>query len=270
MSALDLADASIYYEVHAPVEQATHRPLILIAGLASDSQSWLPRVVRALSQQRLVVTLDNRGCGRTEYQGEISIEQMASDCLTLADHLDLASVDLLGHSMGGMIALTAARQRPHQVNRMVLCNSSAKQSARNRRLFDDWSQTYSEQGPTAAWYRNLFYWLLTPDFFEDRHALDELVHMVMAYPHAPSATDYRLQGQAVATFDALAWLHDVQTPTLVMAASDDLLFPPGKDASGLAALPNVEVNLLSGQSHSMPMLAPDVLIESVSQFLNQP
>lgn len=270
MPTLSLTDASIYYEVHAPVDDPTYRPLILVAGLASDSQSWLPRLVRTLSQQRMVVTLDNRGCGRTTYQGEISVAQMAADCLALADHLELASVDLLGHSMGGMIALTAARQRPDQINRLVLCNSSAKQSARNRRLFDDWSQAFSQQGPTAAWYRNLFYWLLTPDFFEDRHALDELVHMVMAYPYAPSPSGYQQQGQAIATFDASDWLADVRTPTLVMAASDDLLFPPGSHASGLAALPHVQVELVAGQSHSMPMLAPDVLVESVSRFLNGP
>ena len=274
MPVLNLPDADLYYELHeSPVvgvsDVSANRPaLMLIAGLASDSQSWLPTVVQTLSQDRAVVVLDNRGSGRTEYQGEISIPQMASDCMALADHLNLGSVDLLGHSMGGMIALTAARDFSDRINRLVLCNSSAKQSARNRQLFDDWASAYAIEGPTEAWYRNLFYWLLTPEFFEHPHAINELVAMVRAYPYASSPQAYRAQGNAIAGFDASDWLGEIHTPTLVLAAKGDLIFPPNDNAAGLSALANAEVNVFEGQSHSMPMLAPALVLESVIPFLS--
>jgi len=73
----------------------------LVAGLASDSQSWQP-IVEELSQQYRVIIFDNRGSGRTKPQDiEMSIEDMVDDCISLIKHLDLSSVYLLGHSMGG-------------------------------------------------------------------------------------------------------------------------------------------------------------------------
>ena len=69
---------------------------MLIAGLASDSQSWLP-IVEDLSRDFLVITLDNRGTGRTTPQDvETSIGHIAEDCMALVRHLGLSSVTLLG------------------------------------------------------------------------------------------------------------------------------------------------------------------------------
>jgi len=113
----------------------------------------------------------------------------------------------------------------------------------------------------------VFYWLLTAEFFEQPNMLDDLVQMVLTYPHPPSAEGYRQQGQAIAAFDASAWLGDIHTPTLVLASEADLLFPPGDDASGLAALARAQVTVLPNQSHGMPMLAPRSLLEAITPFL---
>ena len=269
MPTLNLSQATLFYETHEPATACEHPPLMLVAGLASDSQSWLPVMIKTLSQDRLVITLDNRGCGRTTHDGDVTIEQMASDCIALADHLGITQLDMLGHSMGGMIALTVARLYPDRLHRLVLCNSSMRQSARNRRLFDDWADAYTADGPNATWYRSVFYWLLTAEFFEQPTMLDDLVQMVLAYPHPPSAEGYRQQGQAIARFDASAWLGDIHTSTLVLAGEVDLLFPPGEDASGLAAIPHAQVKVLPGQSHSMPMLAPGQLLEAIAPFLGK-
>lgn len=92
-----------YYEIHGK-----GRPLLLIAGLASDSQSWQP-VIEDLSRSFMVITPDNRGCGRTKPMDQsFSIKEAADDYAVLIDELALSSVDILGHSMGGFIALQIA------------------------------------------------------------------------------------------------------------------------------------------------------------------
>jgi len=267
MSELRLSDASLYYEVHESAEPSTNLPLLLVAGLASDSQSWQP-VLHTLRQQRQVVLLDNRGSGRTRAPAGTCLKQMATDCLAVLDHLSIHTVDLAGHSMGGFIALNLARMSPERIHRMVLCNSSTRPGARNEDMFGDWADALAEHGATARWYRNFLYWVLTPGFFNNQEAVRLLVKLSMDYAHAPDALAFRSQALAMQGFDATSWLAEIQTPTLVLAASEDLIFPPGDDASGLARLPNAQVQLVQGLAHSLPMEAPRVFCERVLAFLN--
>jgi hypothetical protein len=87
-------DVDLYYEVHGKGSA-----LMLVAGLGSDSQSWVPNV-QDLAQHYQVIIFDNRGTGRTvPHETETSIQQMSDDCVALIKALGLSSVALLGHSM---------------------------------------------------------------------------------------------------------------------------------------------------------------------------
>lgn len=265
---LTLPDANLYYETHpAKSPEDSYPPLMLVAGLGSDSLSWLP-VLERLRQQRDIITLDNRGSGRTEARTGISLAQMANDCLALADHLGIEQVDLAGHSMGGMIAMHVAHRAPERIRRLVLCNTTAMQSKRNERLFDDWVLMLEQQGASQAWYRGLFYWLLNRQFFEDQDTLQQLLKLVVNYEYAPDSVAYRNQVDAIRGFDARSLLADIKTPSLVLASSEDLLFPPGEDAAGLAALPNASVEVVPGLAHSLTMQAPEHFVRSVLTFLD--
>ena len=71
----------LYYEIHGK-----GAPLMLIAGLASDSQSWQP-IMKDLSRNYRVITLDNRGVGRTKPSDiNISIQKITDDCISLVRH----------------------------------------------------------------------------------------------------------------------------------------------------------------------------------------
>ncbi|MCK5684085.1 alpha/beta hydrolase, partial [bacterium] len=69
-------NVDLYYEIHGK-----GTPLLLIAGMASDSQSWQP-VVKELSQHYRIIILDNRGTGRTTPQDiNTGIQSIADDCI---------------------------------------------------------------------------------------------------------------------------------------------------------------------------------------------
>ena len=111
----------LYYEMNGK-----GIPLMLIAGLGSDSQSWQP-IIEELSRHCLVIAPDNRGTGRTRPQNaRISIQQIADDCMKLAKHLGLSAVNLLAHSMGGFIALDLAIRHPDSIDKLILAGSSAQ------------------------------------------------------------------------------------------------------------------------------------------------
>ena len=109
----------LYYESHGDGE-----PLVLLPSTAFPADVWLPDQVPALSGEMRLILLDVRGVGRsTHYQGAYTIEQMACDVIALLDHLHIPAAHLLGHSMGGRIALEAALDWPERVKSLILAAS---------------------------------------------------------------------------------------------------------------------------------------------------
>ncbi|MGW5231640.1 alpha/beta fold hydrolase [Streptomyces nodosus] len=94
-------------------------PLVLLHALGESATDW-EVVVPALARSRRVYALDLRGHGRSDWPGEYSLELMQTDVLRFLDALGLGLVDLIGHSMGGIVAYLLAENCPQRVSRLVL------------------------------------------------------------------------------------------------------------------------------------------------------
>jgi pimeloyl-ACP methyl ester carboxylesterase len=95
--------------------------LVLIMGYAGTMETWAPAFVNALSKQHRVVIFDNAGIGETQpLPAPLTIDAMADQTSALISALGLGKPDVLGWSMGGMIAQALAIRHPSQVNRLVL------------------------------------------------------------------------------------------------------------------------------------------------------
>jgi pimeloyl-ACP methyl ester carboxylesterase len=115
----DSAGVKIHYMV-----QGAGEPVIVIHGLYADAQkNWgLPGVIGDLSQHYQVVALDCRGHGQSDKpaaEGDYGIK-MVDDVVRLMDHLHLPSANIIGYSMGGMIALKLAVTHPDRVHSVIL------------------------------------------------------------------------------------------------------------------------------------------------------
>jgi pimeloyl-ACP methyl ester carboxylesterase len=98
--------------------------LLLIMGYAGTMETWDPLFVDALARHYRVVIFDNAGTGATRaLPGPLTIDAMAAQTSALIDALRLGRTDVLGWSMGGMIAQALAVTHPGQVRRLVLCAS---------------------------------------------------------------------------------------------------------------------------------------------------
>jgi 3-oxoadipate enol-lactonase len=99
-------------------------PVLLIAGLGYASWCW--QELRANLGDALALTaFDNRGTGRSDKPaGPYSIELLADDAAAVIDALGLPPLAVLGHSMGGYIALTLALRHPRKVRSLVLVGTS--------------------------------------------------------------------------------------------------------------------------------------------------
>ena len=96
-------------------------PLVLVMGYGGTMETWDPRLVNALAQRYRVVIFDNAGLGGTAaLPAPLSIDAMADQTSALITALGLGRPDVLGWSMGTMIAQALAVLHPDQVNRLVL------------------------------------------------------------------------------------------------------------------------------------------------------
>ncbi len=102
----------------------TGQPLVMITGYTGTMEAWDRRLVDTLAQNYRVVIFDNAGVGRTQaLPGPLTIDAMANQTAALIDALGLKQPDVLGWSMGSMIAQALAVLHPSQVHRLILCAS---------------------------------------------------------------------------------------------------------------------------------------------------
>lgn len=255
---------NLYYEMHGK-----GIPLMLIAGLGSDSQSWQP-ITEELSRHCLVIAPDNRGSGRTRPQNAgMSIRQIADDCMKLARHLGLSSVNLLGHSMGGFIALDIASRYPDSIDKLILAGTSAFNSKRNDSLFFDWASCLESGMDAELWFRNVFHWLFSARFFENEAVVNDALRYAVEYPHPQSESAFRNQVEAIAGFDCTEHLSGILIKTLVISGKEDLVFPPEVSASLADAIPGAVFSVIENAAHSIHMEQPRAFSDRVLEFLFQ-
>ncbi|MDO6562822.1 alpha/beta fold hydrolase [Amphritea sp. 1_MG-2023] len=94
-------------------------PLIIIHGLFGTSLNWSGQV-KALAEHFTVYAVDLRNHGRSPHTDSISYPEMADDIIELMDQQGLSSAHILGHSMGGKVAMQLAMNHPERVAKLII------------------------------------------------------------------------------------------------------------------------------------------------------
>jgi pimeloyl-ACP methyl ester carboxylesterase len=102
---------------------ATGVPVIFLHHLAAVLDNWDPRVVDGIAAHHRVIAFDNRGVGASGGSTPDTIEAMAHDAVAFIRALGFEEVDLLGFSMGGMIAQLVAADEPQLVRKVILAGT---------------------------------------------------------------------------------------------------------------------------------------------------
>jgi len=99
-------------------------PVVFLHHFTAVLDDWDPAVVDGIAAERRVILVDLRGVGGSGGTTPDSVEAMASDAIAFLRALGLSTVDLLGFSLGGMIAQVIVQQRPDLVRRVILAGTA--------------------------------------------------------------------------------------------------------------------------------------------------
>jgi esterase len=103
--------------------ESSKRPLMMLHGLFGAASN-LQLVGRQIARHRPVILPDLRNHGRSPHADDVSYQAMAEDVLQLMDERGCDHVDLLGHSMGGKVAMWLALNYPERVNHLIVADIS--------------------------------------------------------------------------------------------------------------------------------------------------
>ncbi len=223
----------LYYELEGSGE-----PLVFVPGLGGATLLWALQTAHFRAGYRCL-SLDNRGAGRSDKPpGPYAMDLFARDLHELLEHLGIHEpINLVGASMGGIIAQAFIHAYPHRVKRLVLActgvpagdpHYTPASSAIVAKLRNP-GQTLEEKVDTFI---QIFY---HPDFVAQHPELRALYLSQDFDPQPPHA----YAAQLAACFDARPyydWLAEIQVPTLVIHGREDQVWPLQNAETLLAGL----------------------------------
>ncbi len=131
---------NIFYTDHG-----TGTPVVLLHGFLENSTMWDP-FTPVLSKKNRIICIDLLGHGQTDCLGYIhSMELMADIVKAVLDYLKISHSILIGHSMGGYVALAFAEKKPNDVMGLCLMNSTANADSSERQKNRDRAITAVKQ-----------------------------------------------------------------------------------------------------------------------------
>jgi pimeloyl-ACP methyl ester carboxylesterase len=101
-------------------------PLVCLQHFTGTLDNWDPAVTDPVADKREVILFDNAGVGRSTGEVPRTVAGMATHALAFIDGLGLDSIDVLGFSLGGMVAQQIALERPSIVRRMILVGTAPR------------------------------------------------------------------------------------------------------------------------------------------------
>lgn len=102
------------------------RPVLIIHGLFGTLDNW-KSFSNLMTESYQVIAVDLRNHGRSFWSDDFNYELLANDISELLEHLNIDKIDILGHSMGGKVAMQFANQFPESVSKLVIVDIGYKE-----------------------------------------------------------------------------------------------------------------------------------------------
>jgi len=247
-------------------ETGSGPPLLILPGLFGSKRNWTS-IARQLAEQNRVFTLDLRNHGESPWDSLHDYPSMAGDVAAFLEAHAISTATVLGHSMGGKVAMTLAVTQPDLVGKLIVVDIAPAPSAANTRqvlqaMLDVPLQevtTRSQvkeamaQAVPSSGVRDFLALNLTsgPDGLRwgiNLEALDRNFESILGFPKFPAGSVY-------------------PNPTLFLGGGRSPYIRPEHHAEIRRLFPAATIEMIPAAGHWVHAEAPQAFVEIVSRFL---
>ncbi len=238
-------------------------PVTLVHGVGSNLESW-DRVARRLTPEYLVIRMDLRGHGRSDrITRACALEAFVSDLVGVLDEAGIQRTDLVGFSLGGMIAQSLALARPKRVHRLALISAVAGRTPEERRKLSERARKVREHGVGSVLDAADRRWFT--DGFRKQHPeqVKKRLEELLENDPASYAEAYRVFAES----DVGDRIHQIRHRTLVVTGEHDVGSSPRMARFMHQRIGGAKLVILSDLKHSVLVEAPDTIADLLLDFL---
>ena len=236
-------------------------PIVLGHGFLMDSDMFAPQVA-ALGARHRIVTWDQRGHGKTEFDGKpFTYWDSADDLAALLDHLGIERAVVGGMSQGGFVSLRFALRYPQRVLGLILIDSQAGQEDPDKAAqYDVMHDVWVGSGPS-----------------------DQLLDMVAAIivgNHAPESAGYIAKWKAMDRTaltpiyrtlmdrdDITPRMSDIEVPVLVIHGTDDVAIDLTIAEELSRHMSHARLVKVPGAGHASNLTHPEPVNRAIDEFV---
>jgi pimeloyl-ACP methyl ester carboxylesterase len=250
-------------------ESGEGQPVLFIQGLGVDHRGWAG-IVPPLAAAFRCISFDNRDVGRSSMvEGTYDVVDMMDDAVGLLDALGIAQADIVGVSMGGVIAQELALRHPGRVRRLVLITTYTSSDPRGTAIFEGQAmlrRTLSREEFCRLTFPNAY---SHGDYRRDGF-VEEMIRRTVGNDLWQPQDAYERHVRAVLNVNTEDRLGEIAAPALIIAASDDILTPARFSTLLARKIPHSRLVTVEGAGHGVIWSHPAEVVREIESFLSKP
>jgi len=250
-------------------------PLLFLQHFTGTLDNWDPAVTDPLALGRSVILFENTGIGRSSGKVPTTVAGMADHAMKFLDALGLTRVDVLGFSLGGMVAQVMALKRPALLRRIVLTGTGPEGGVGVAMDRPQLLKTFADQKlPSSEKLLTLFFATTETSQSAGRQFVQRLARRTEDKDTPTTAEAAGAQLAAMAAWEKsggepFADLKKITQPVLVTNGNNDIMIPTVNSFTLSAYLPNAQLIIYPDSGHGALFQHAGAYTSHVSEFLDR-
>jgi pimeloyl-ACP methyl ester carboxylesterase len=250
-------------------------PLVFFQHFTGTLDNWDPTVTDRLARDRSVVLFENAGIGRSNGKVPETVATMADHAMKFLDAIQLTRVDVLGFSLGGMVAQVIALKRPRLLRRIILAGTGPEGGVGVAMDRPELLKIFVDQKmPPSEKLLKLFFETTETSQSAGRRFVERLARRTKDIDTPTNAEAAGAQLAAMAAWaksggEDHADLKKITQPALVINGNNDIMIPTVNSFTLSAHLPNAQLIIYPDSGHGALFQHAGAFTSHVSEFLDR-